>query len=168
MAIRFENQRQLLEYLGKNPNDRSLVQRMERRGEVYREDGGYYLNEERAETKVEQKSELEGLCNKLRQRNEMLEKRCKELTEAQGQDLYYHLKFFYEKFVEWKKFVDGKAFGQANHNNATRWTQDTMEMVIPEVYARYNFSYWDVEKSECEFVEQLIKERLDSWLELPF
>jgi hypothetical protein len=70
--------------------------------------------------------------------------------------------------VEWKKFVDGKAFGQANHNNATRWTQDTMEMVIPEVYARYNFSYWDVEKSECEFVEQLINERLDSWLELPF
>jgi hypothetical protein len=33
------------------------------------------------------------------------------------EDLYYHLKFFYEKFMEWKKFVDGKAYGQMKYNN---------------------------------------------------
>jgi hypothetical protein len=118
----FETKKALLLYLGKNPDDRKLVDRLMSKGVVWMEEGMYCtdLGESVEETKVEQKSELEGVCNKLRQRNEMLEKRCKELAEAQGQDLYYHLKFFYEKFVEWKKFVDGKAFGQANHNNATR------------------------------------------------
>ena len=39
----FETQKQLLEYLGKNGNDRSLVQRMMIRGEVYKENGMYIL-----------------------------------------------------------------------------------------------------------------------------
>ena len=34
-----------------------------------------------------------------------------------------------------------------------------MEMVSPEVYARYNFTYDEVEKSECEFTEGLIRDR---------
>lgn len=34
----FETQRALLEYLGKNPNDRNLVQRMIAKGDVYKED----------------------------------------------------------------------------------------------------------------------------------
>ena len=164
----FEPKKALLEYLGKNPNDRKLVDRLMAKGAVWLEEWMYCTNlVVGTETKTEQKSELEEVCNKLRQRNEMLEKKCKELANAQGQDLYYHLKFFYEKFQEWKKFVDWKAFGQSQYNNQ-QWIQDTMEMVKPEVYSRYNFSYWDVEKSECEFVEQLINERIDSWLELPF
>ena len=40
---RFDSQRSLLEYLGKNVNDRSLIQRMIQRWEVYKEDWGYYL-----------------------------------------------------------------------------------------------------------------------------
>lgn len=39
----FETKKALLEYLGKDPNDRKLVDRMVSRGEVYMEDGMYYL-----------------------------------------------------------------------------------------------------------------------------
>lgn len=41
--MEFETQKQLLEYLGKNGNDRSLVQRMMIRGEIYKENGMYIL-----------------------------------------------------------------------------------------------------------------------------
>lgn len=170
MAIRFENQRVLLEYLGKNPNDRSLVQRMERRGEVYREDGGYYLVE-RAETKAEQKTERTGtgetkqsvdeqkyleLKSKYERLGEEYKKAKKKADECMG--CYDHMKFFYEKFLVWKKFVDWKAFWQAQYNNSDKWTQDTTEMVKPQVYERYNFVYGEMEKAECDEVQHIINE----------
>ena len=39
----FETKRELLEYLGKDPNDRKLVDRMIIRGEVYKENWMYHL-----------------------------------------------------------------------------------------------------------------------------
>lgn len=59
--MEFETQRGLLEYLGKNPNDRSLVQRMIMRGDVYRENGMYILV-----NRDEKIRELEFLVQKLR------------------------------------------------------------------------------------------------------
>ena len=44
--MEFETQRALLQYLGKNPEDRKLVQRMMSRWEVYKKDGIYYLVDE--------------------------------------------------------------------------------------------------------------------------
>ena len=41
--MEFETQAQLLEYLGKNVNDRNLVQRMMIRGEIFKENGMYIL-----------------------------------------------------------------------------------------------------------------------------
>ena len=41
--MEFETQRELLEYLGKNPNDRALVQRLIASGKVRKWDGMYYL-----------------------------------------------------------------------------------------------------------------------------
>ena len=41
--MEFETQRELLAYLGKCENDRNLVQRMIKRGEVYKRDWIYYL-----------------------------------------------------------------------------------------------------------------------------
>lgn len=43
--IAFSTQREVLEYLGKNPNDRSLIQRMVARWEVVKEDWMYYVKE---------------------------------------------------------------------------------------------------------------------------
>ena len=41
--MEFETKKELLEYLGRNPNDNKLVDRMIGRGEVEKKDGMYYL-----------------------------------------------------------------------------------------------------------------------------
>ena len=43
VKMQFATKRELLEHLGKNPDDRKLVDRMVKRGEVYKMDGFYYL-----------------------------------------------------------------------------------------------------------------------------
>ena len=41
--MEFDTKRELLEYLGKNPTDNKLVDRMMARGEVVKRDGVFYL-----------------------------------------------------------------------------------------------------------------------------
>ena len=56
----FETKKALLEYLGKNPSDNKLVDRMMRRGEVYMEDGIYYIVESEEVVKLKERiKELE-------------------------------------------------------------------------------------------------------------
>lgn len=55
----FETKRALLDHLGKNPNDNKLVDRMMRRGEVYMEDGMYYIVE--SEEVIKLKEEIKEL-----------------------------------------------------------------------------------------------------------
>ena len=169
----FDTQEQVLNHLGKK-NDRNLIKRMLKDGRLSKRDGRYYLNEE--SEKLNSKNfadtakilELSSEIDRLKEENRALKMINEKNKKSEPvEDLYYHLKFFYEKFMEWKKFVDGKAFGQMQYNNQ-QWKQDTMEMVSPEVYARYNFTYDEVEKSECEFTEDLIRDRQEKWLELPF
>lgn len=62
--MEFETQKQLLEYLGKNGNDRSLVQRMMIRGEVYKENWMYILVDK--DKKIEELiSEVEKLRSEI-------------------------------------------------------------------------------------------------------
>ena len=58
----FETKKALLAYLGKNENDRKLVDRLILRGEVYMEDGMYYIVDKDAiiEDLRREVSELEG------------------------------------------------------------------------------------------------------------
>ena len=58
--IGFETKKALLEHLGKNANDNKLVDRMMRRGEVYLEDGMYYIVESEEVVKLKERiKELE-------------------------------------------------------------------------------------------------------------
>lgn len=91
----------------------------------------------------------------LRKKNEKIISAYKELAEKYNKllgeykeerkrarwDVCSHLVFFYNKFQEWKSFVDRKAYGQANYNRSENGTQDTKETVKPEVYERYEFVY---------------------------
>lgn len=61
----FQNQREILEYLGKNPNDRNLISRMIRKGEIEKLDGWYRLVERVSSEELE----------KLKAENEELKKR---------------------------------------------------------------------------------------------
>lgn len=82
--MEFSTQRELLEYLGKCPEDRSLVQRMMIRGEVYKEDGMYYLV-----NKDEKIRELEILVEKLRSEIATMKESNWDLTEAKIQWEYW-------------------------------------------------------------------------------
>lgn len=82
--MEFETQRGLLEYLGKNPNDRSLVQRMIMRGDVYRENGMYILV-----NRDEKIRELEFLVQKLRSEITTMKESNWDLEEAKIQWEYW-------------------------------------------------------------------------------
>lgn len=79
----FESKRALLEYLGKNTEDRKLVDRMMARGTVVYSEGMYYLMEE---------EDKEKLLNKITEPREVkvyAEDKSAELEEAKIQWEYY-------------------------------------------------------------------------------
>lgn len=65
----FQNQKEVLEYLGKNPNDRNLISRMIRKWEIEKMEGWYRL--------VEKVSGEE--LDKLREENKELKKKVADL-----------------------------------------------------------------------------------------
>lgn len=192
MTEAFETQRALLEYLNKNVNDRSLVQRMIKRWEVYKEWEMYCLvwewekAEKKSEPRVEEEwvrmddKELKELKEKneklmaaykdLLSRNEGLKKRCKKEMERADEQwgLYDHLVFFYRKFQKYHKFVEWKVFWQTQGKIRDNGTQETMEMNRPWVYERYNFEFGEVEQAECDAVEKIIAKRAEEISEIPF
>lgn len=175
MDMRFETQRELLEHLGRNPEDRSLIQRMMRRWDVYKEDWGYYLvngAETKREKKPESKVKVEiddSELRELKRMNEKLMNAYKKLSKEKEvyMWMYDHLVFFYEKFKEWKKFVDWKVFWQTQYD-LSRWIQQKEELVRDGMYEKYKFEFWEVEQEECDAVEKIIAQRNDELAELPF
>ena len=170
----FETQWALLSYLGKNVNDRSLVQRMMKRWEVFKQDGMYHLVV--GEGKEEKKSEWvvvkvdDGELIRLRERNEKLLAAYKKLSKEKDEYMYMydHLVYFYGKFQERKNFVEKKVYWQTTQKNEANGTQETMEMNRPSVYERYNFTYWADEKAEEEAVEKIMAKRKEDADEIPF
>ena len=169
----FETKKALLTYLGKNPDDRKLVDRLIAKWEVWVESGMYYVNEEKREEKKSEVKEVAEIddseLRKLKAMNEKLMAAYKKLTKEKEvyMWMYDHLVFFYNKFQRYHKFVEWKVFWQAEHNKSLG-TQDTMETVRPWVYERYNFEFWEVEQAECDAVEAIISERGKELAELPF
>lgn len=82
--MEFRTQKELLEHLGKNPNDRSLVQRMITRWEVFKENGMYYLVD-----KDKKISDLENLVANLRSEIATMKESNWDLEEAKAQWEYY-------------------------------------------------------------------------------
>ena len=119
--MQFETKRALLEYLGKNPDDRKLVDRMMLRGDVYREDWMYYLIENKKDI-VEENRELKMEVMKLKQsmsvnapdREQMSKlilensKIKKELAEEKINCEYYRRK--YEAEMELKEKIIKRSF----------------------------------------------------------
>lgn len=126
--MEFETQRALLEYLGKNPNDRSLVQRMIIRGEVYKEDWMYILV-----NRDEKIKELEFLVQKLRSEIATMKESNWDLDELKVNCDYY--KDLYEKECganerRLKKIFDwikGKVRG-VNWDEFHTWAMDEEEV----------------------------------------
>lgn len=102
---KFRKKRELLEYLGKNPNDNKLVDRMLLRGEVHMENG-MYIYESKDEVIEELKKEIKNL--KEQQGNNTLSSNSEELYEAKVQWEYYQK--LYEEEVKDKQNRIRKCF----------------------------------------------------------
>lgn len=110
----FQSKKEVLEYLGKNPEDRRQVDRMIKRGEVEKTEDWYKLvqkgNEEVEKLRVENEelkkrvADLE-LDKEIRESNEVNEE---EYKEARVQWLYYADE--YEKEKKDKEFRIRKCF----------------------------------------------------------
>lgn len=85
--MEFKTQAELLRHLGKNENDRSLVQRMVIRGEILKENGGYILT-----NKEEKIKELEEEIKKLRSEIATMKASTWDLSEAKAQREYWESK----------------------------------------------------------------------------
>ena len=85
--MEFKTQAELLRHLGKNENDRSLVQRMVIRGEILKEKGGYILT-----NKDEKIQELEKEVEKLRSEIATIKASNWDLDEAKTQWEYWEWK----------------------------------------------------------------------------
>ena len=85
----FETKRALLEYLGKNPNDNKLVDRLILRGEVEVKDGLYYVVNKDEEIK-ELKEKIIFLENQ--QGKNTLDELTKQYKEAKAQWDYWEKK----------------------------------------------------------------------------
>lgn len=82
--MEFKTQAELLRHLGKNENDRSLVQRMVIRGEILKENGVYFLT-----NKDERIQELEEEVKKLRSEIATIKASNWDLEEAKVQWEYW-------------------------------------------------------------------------------
>lgn len=100
----FQNQKEVLEYLGKNPNDRNLISRMIRKWEIEKMEGWYRLVQKVSGEEVEKlKAENEELKKKVadlefdKEVRESNEVSMEDLKEATAQWHYYEEAYEEEK-----------------------------------------------------------------------
>ena len=115
---KFRKKRELLEYLGKNPNDNKLVDRMILRGEVHMENG-MYIYESKDEV-------IEGL-----------KKEIKNLKEEQGNNtLSSNSEELYEAKVQWEYY-------QNLYENEVKDKQNRIRKCFQWIKAKYPKAEWD-------------------------
>lgn len=136
--MEFTTQRELLEYLGKNPDDRNLVQRLIIKGDVVRENGMYmlvdkdaiieelrekiiFLEKERSKNVTNEGNNWDVVCDEnVTQGNNALLEKVKELES----DLEY-VNWEYEKMEE--KLINY----QEAIRNCYKWARDVKKDKTP-------------------------------------
>jgi len=130
--MEFSTQRDLLEYLGKNPDDRKLVQRLMAKGEV-RKEWGIYIYEPQVKVK-----DLYSEINQLKEKISQLEDNAK--TFGGGWD-------YNEAKVQWEYW-----------ERQTRRYADYLEKVISVTYDRVKPMLWNKIEEKSEFREHILEE----------
>ena len=154
--MEFTTQAELLEHLGKNPNDRSLVQRMIARGEVVKEWGVYVIvdkdiiiRELKEEIKELKKSDTKfvskAMWEKVLAHGEI------NNLKMENADLKDHLKFFYEMDLARKEAMENvvKAYYDKNPN-------DWWENAVEKANKFMGFSENPCENDEIEYVKGIL------------
>lgn len=155
IVMEFSTQRELLEYLWKNWDDRHLVARMIARGDVYKEDGMYILNiQKKKKDLIDEVNELKERVKELENSEQVNSKNIKEaVTIIQNNDEIEKLKQelheakvncnYYEKLAERRK--------------------EMVEWVIHETYVLAKAKLWNKMEEESDFrnaIVQKVKQKM--------
>lgn len=155
----FRTQKEVSEYLGKNPNDRSFISRKVAKGEIIKREWGYEVVEKSVadDTTV---SVLKGENEWLKKKVEELTARVHELEEVCKDSLFGDNK---EDTVKWdieKEFEELKVNYEYLHNKFQRLKKG-YDLVIDLTYG-YIRPHYRIEKSEYkEQLAESINEKLD-------
>ena len=127
--MEFETQAQLLRYLGKNENDRSLVQRMIIRGEVLKENGMYILVD-----KDKKIAELISEVEKLRHEITTMKESNWDYEYAKGQRDYYQWLARYNKLLLNKVLDIVYATIKPMLGGKLEWKEEFIDWVMESAY----------------------------------
>jgi len=86
--MQFATQREVLEYLGKNPDDRNLIQRLRKKGELYKEDWMYHLITNK-QSLIEENRELKLRVQELERASHMDEFERKEMVKLMKENMEF-------------------------------------------------------------------------------
>lgn len=153
----FRTQKEVSEYLGKNPNDRSFIARKVAKGEIIKREWGYEVVEKSVadDTTV---SVLKGENESLKEENEKLKERVHELEEVCKDSLFGD-----KDTAKWdieKELEELKVNYEYLHNKFQRLKKG-YDLVIDLTYG-YIKTHYRIEKSEYkEQLAESINEKLD-------
>ena len=164
---RFRTQREVSEYFGKNPNDRSFISRNIKKGKIIKDNGWYTIVEEvtitpRGVNEIlgeEHTNIFDDYENKIRDlkiENDKLKKELKEKSEQKSDWLLDidNLKYLMDMLQRRNKFIQAviKDFFDSNVGKYDR------EWAIAEVYKKYKFEENPTDDDEIMYILELISD----------
>ena len=133
--MEFASQKELLEYLGKNPNDRNLVKRKMRKGEVRMEDGMYILVDK------------DSIIHELEEEIKRLKSEPKQVVESDSWEV--------QKLKE--ELEEAKVNCDYWEKKCYRYA-DYLEKVISVTYDRIKPALWNKLEEKSDFREHILEE----------
>lgn len=162
----FQNQKEILEYLGKNPNDRNLISRMIRKWEIERMEDWYRIVEK---VNVEEVEELKERVAKQEKMIAELEEENKRLKETQsGEPIQEKRESGKPNMDKLREIVAGKFLSEPKEEkqqfmkggDKREWNWNIMEYTWKIVLKKKVFRY-SHENKHWYWVEDLC--RYDKW-----
>ena len=159
---RFRTQREVSEYFGKNPNDRSFISRNIKKGKIIKDNGWYTIVDYKEDIKSVASSnevDIDKVVYDLQKEVEKLRKENKELKEKSEQKSDWlldidNLKYLMDMLQRRNKFIQAviKDFYDSNVGKYDRY------WAIAEVYKKYKFEENPTDDDEIMYILEIISD----------
>lgn len=163
---RFRTQREVSEYFGKNPNDRSFISRNIKKGKIIKENGWYTIVDYKEDIKSVASSnevdidkvvyDLQKEVEKLRKENKELKEKSEQKSDKKEDWLLDidNLKYLMDMLQRRNKFIQAviKDFFDSH-----TWQYDR-EWAIAEVYKKYKFEENPTDDDEIMYILEIISD----------
>lgn len=163
---RFRTQREVSEYFGKNPNDRSFISRNIKKGKIIKENGWYAIVDYKEDIKSVASSnevdidkvvyDLQKEVERLRKENKGLKEKSEQKSDKKEDWLLDidNLKYLMDMLQRRNKFIQAviKDFFDSHP-----WQYDR-DWAIAEVYKKYKFEENPTDDDEIMYILELISD----------